>query len=105
MIEDVIQEAETEVQKLLSETETDVVAAAKSGWTVVVGVLEALAPEAKADLTAVLKELEVDVTAGDSVDSLVTDILNLAESMGKPLVLQIESSALSGLVAALLAAL
>lgn len=98
-------EVGTAVKTLISEGETDLLAVAKSGWSAVESGLEALAPEVKSDLTALLKELEVDLEGGDSVDSLVTDLLNMAESSGKTLVLQVSSTVLSGLVAALIAAL
>lgn len=96
---------ENEVVTLLKEGETDVVAAFKAGATVVETALNALAPELKADLASLLTTLETDLEGGTSVDSLVTDLLNLAESKGMTFVVDLGTDVLNGLVAALLASL
>lgn len=93
----------TEVKTLLAEGEADVVAVAKQGWTTIEATLSAMEPTLKADLQAVLKEVEVDVEGGDTVDSLVTDVLNVAESSGKSAVIGLGTNLLSGLVAMLIA--
>lgn len=94
-----------EIQTLIKEGENDLLAAAEAGWEFIKKALAGLENEVKSDLTKLLKELEVDVENGDSVESLVTDLLNLAESQGMQLVVEIETSVLTGLVSALLAAL
>lgn len=93
----------SDIATLLTEVETDVLAAAREGWNVVESALEALLPEVKADLGALLKEIEVDLMQGKSVDEMVTAMLNLAEAKGMALVIEISTDVLSGLAAALLA--
>lgn len=93
----------TEIKTLLADGAADVVAVAKQGWTTIETTLEAMAPELKADVQAVLKEVEVDIEGGDTVDSLVTDVLNVAESTGKTAVIGLGTNLLSGLVAMLIA--
>lgn len=94
-----------ELQTLIAEGETDLLNAAKAGWAFVETKLAGLEGEVQADLLALLKELGVDIENGDTAESLVTDLLNLAESQGKTLVLNIETNVLTGLVAALVAGL
>lgn len=95
----------TEITTLLAEGEADLLSAAKAGWAVVEGALTALEPQVKADLAALLQELEVDLEGGKSVDELVTALLNLAEAKAMPLVIQVGTDVLNGLVASLLAGL
>lgn len=88
---------------LLANVETDLLSAAEAGWQEIKTGFAGLEATVKQDLQTLLSKLESDLSGGESVDEMVTALLNLAESMEMPLVLQVETWLLNGLVAGLMA--
>lgn len=54
--------------------------------------------EVLTDLKALISEALADIQAGDSVDVIVTKVLNLAESRSKSLIIEVGSDIIAGLV-------
>lgn len=83
----------------LETVEGDILAVGKSAWTWLEGELVKLGTTILADLRDLAQEAINEAQAGDSTEVIVTKILNMAESRGMSLIVEIETDILAGIVA------
>lgn len=79
--------------------EGDILAVGKSAFSWLEGQLVDLGVEVLGDLKDLATAAIASAQAGDSTEQLVTKLLNLAESQGKSLILEIETDVLTAIVA------